>query len=76
MKKTHDYIHHYRGYWSDGGMCRIRIYRGRASPGGGLLAATRQREHLRHQHGRVPGRRGDRTARLAHASEVILHYPD
>jgi hypothetical protein len=27
MKKTHDYIHHYRGYWSDGGKCRIRMYR-------------------------------------------------
>ncbi len=27
MMKTHDYIHHYRGYWSDGGTCRIRIYR-------------------------------------------------
>ena len=26
MKKTHDYIHHYRGYRSDGGRCRIRIY--------------------------------------------------
>jgi hypothetical protein len=26
LKKTHDYIHHYRGYWSDGGKCRIRIY--------------------------------------------------
>ena len=26
MEKTHDYIHHYRGYWSDGGKCRIRIY--------------------------------------------------
>jgi len=25
--KTHDYVHHYRGYWSDGGKCRIRIYR-------------------------------------------------
>ena len=24
--KTHDYIHYYRGYWSDGGRCRIRIY--------------------------------------------------
>jgi hypothetical protein len=23
---THDYMHHYRGYWSDGGKCRIRIY--------------------------------------------------
>jgi hypothetical protein len=27
VKKTHDYIHHYRGYWSDGGKCRIRTYR-------------------------------------------------
>jgi hypothetical protein len=26
MKKTQDYIHHYRGYWSEGGKCRIRIY--------------------------------------------------
>ncbi len=24
--KTHDYIHRYRGYWSEGGKCRIRIY--------------------------------------------------
>ena len=24
--KTHDYIHYYRGYWSEGGKCRIRIY--------------------------------------------------
>jgi hypothetical protein len=23
---TQDYIHRYRGYWSDGGRCRIRIY--------------------------------------------------
>ena len=27
MKKTHDYVHRYRGYWSDGGRCGIRIYR-------------------------------------------------
>jgi hypothetical protein len=26
VKKTHDYIHYYRGYWSNGGKCRIRIY--------------------------------------------------
>jgi hypothetical protein len=26
VKKTHDHIHHYRGYWSDGGKCCIRIY--------------------------------------------------
>jgi protoheme ferro-lyase len=25
--KTHDYVHRYRGYWSDGDKCRIRIYR-------------------------------------------------
>ena len=27
MEKTQAYVHHYRGYWSDGGKCRIRIYR-------------------------------------------------
>jgi hypothetical protein len=27
VKKTHEYIHHCRGYWSEGGKCRIRIYR-------------------------------------------------
>ncbi len=27
MRKTHDYIHEYRGYWSEGGKCRVRIYR-------------------------------------------------
>ncbi|MDP9488529.1 MAG: hypothetical protein M3Q49_22550 [Actinomycetota bacterium] len=32
MKKTHDYAHRYRGYWSDGGRCRIRIYRGGGEP--------------------------------------------
>jgi hypothetical protein len=26
VKKTHDYIHQYRGYWSEGGKCRIRLY--------------------------------------------------
>jgi hypothetical protein len=26
VRKTHDYVHSYRGYWSDGGRCRIRIY--------------------------------------------------
>jgi hypothetical protein len=26
VKKTHNYIHHHRGYWSDGGKCRIRTY--------------------------------------------------
>ena len=27
MRKTHDYIHYYRGYWSEGGKCRISVYR-------------------------------------------------
>jgi hypothetical protein len=26
VKKTHNYIHYYRGYWSNRGKCRIRIY--------------------------------------------------
>ena len=25
--KTHDYVHYYRGYWSEEGKCRIKIYR-------------------------------------------------
>ncbi len=25
--KPHNYFHHYRGYWSVGGKCRIRICR-------------------------------------------------
>ena len=32
MKKTHDYVHFYRGYWSEGGRCRIRIYREEGRP--------------------------------------------
>ena len=27
VKKTNDHIHYYRGYWSNGGRCRILIYR-------------------------------------------------
>jgi hypothetical protein len=27
VKKNHDHVYHYRGYWSDGGKCCIRIYR-------------------------------------------------
>jgi hypothetical protein len=27
VKKTLDYVHHYRGYWSEGGRCRVRIFR-------------------------------------------------
>ena len=44
--------------------------RGRASPGGGLLAAARQREHLSDQHGRVPGCRGSKGAQAAHAADM------
>ena len=27
MRLEAGYVHHYRGYWSEGGKCRIRIYR-------------------------------------------------
>ncbi|MDP9456289.1 MAG: hypothetical protein M3Q49_09980 [Actinomycetota bacterium] len=32
MRKTHDYEHRYRGYWSDGGRCRMRIFRQEGEP--------------------------------------------
>ncbi len=32
MNQTHDYVYEYRGYWSDGGRCRIRVYRGEGEP--------------------------------------------
>jgi hypothetical protein len=32
VKETHDDLHHYRGYWSDGGVCRIRIYEEKGLP--------------------------------------------
>ena len=32
VRNTHDYPHRHRGYWSDGGRCRIRIYRGDGQP--------------------------------------------
>ncbi len=32
MVKIHDYTHHYRGYWSDGGKCRICIYQEDSHP--------------------------------------------
>jgi len=55
MKNTHDYIHHYRGYWSRGGKCRIRIYQedGRAPvivrsqlPDNDNISVTNMAEHL------------------------------
>jgi hypothetical protein len=52
VKKTHDYLHHYRGYWSEGGVCRIRIYQEKGLPPIYLLAATGEQQHLRDQHGR------------------------
>src|SRR5688500_3340016 len=24
--KTHEFLHRFRGYWSDGGICRIRVF--------------------------------------------------
>jgi hypothetical protein len=32
VKKTHDYVHYYRGYWSDGDKCRICIYTRSGAP--------------------------------------------
>jgi hypothetical protein len=32
VKRIHDYIHNYRDYWSEGGKCRIRIYREDGQP--------------------------------------------
>lgn len=26
LPKTHDYLHRYRGYWDDDGLCRIRVF--------------------------------------------------
>ncbi len=55
MKKTHDYVHRYRGYWSDGGKCRIRIYRGEGElpvvvcsqlPENGNTSVTNMAEYL------------------------------
>jgi hypothetical protein len=55
VKKTHEYIHYYRGYWSEGGKCRIRIYRedGRAPivicsqlPGNDNTSITNMAEYL------------------------------
>jgi hypothetical protein len=55
VKKTNDYVHRYRGYWSDGGRCRIRIYYedGRAPivicsqlPGNDNTSVTNMAEYL------------------------------
>ena len=32
MRKRHDYIHYYRGCWSNGGKCSIRIYTEQGCP--------------------------------------------
>jgi hypothetical protein len=32
VRKVQDVIYHYRGYWSDGGKCRIQIYREYGEP--------------------------------------------
>ena len=55
MRKMHDHIHHYRGYWSDGGRCRIRTYRGEGDspvavcsqpPDNGNTSVTNMAEYL------------------------------
>jgi hypothetical protein len=41
VKKTDNYVHYYRGYWSDRGKCRIRIYRKDVqSPSGVVMAPS------------------------------------
>jgi hypothetical protein len=30
--RTHDYIHHYHGYWRPGGLCRIQIFEAEGQP--------------------------------------------
>jgi hypothetical protein len=60
VRKTHDYIHHYRGYWSEGDR---------------WLAAVGQPEHQPYEHGRVPGGRGHRGALPAHALDLDRALP-
>ena len=77
MKKTHDYIHHFQRLlvrrWQ---VPHKDLPRGRASSSSDLLAAAGQRQHLRDQHGRVPGGGGHRGTRLAHASGVDRELPE
>ena len=32
MRKTHDYTHHYHGFWRPGGICHIEIYEAAEQP--------------------------------------------
>jgi hypothetical protein len=32
MRTTYDFVHYYRGYWSDEGKCRIRIHQDGRAP--------------------------------------------
>jgi hypothetical protein len=68
VKQTHDYVRRYRGYWWDGGRCRFRIYR---EEGGAPAVVCSQppdndNTSVTNIDGRVPGRRGRRTAFAAH----------
>jgi hypothetical protein len=58
VKKTYDYIHKYRGYWSDGGKCRIRIYHLHGAPEGEGPKGKRA-------YGKVPRNRGKNTTLIA-----------
>jgi hypothetical protein len=68
VKKIHDYVHHYRGYWSEGGKCRIRIYEDEAeSP---VVICSQLLDNVNtsiNEHGRVPSGGGDRRALPTHA---------
>jgi hypothetical protein len=52
------------------------LSRRRSGPGGDVLAAAGQRQHLRDQHGRVLGCGGHRGLRLPTPLVWIEHYPE
>ncbi len=77
MKKTHDYVHYYRGYWSDGGKCRISIYQEKGRdpvvicsqlPDNGNTSVTNMAEYLTAE---VIEKHG-----LATPLTWIEHYPE
>ena len=76
MEKSHDYIHYYRGYWSEGRKCRIQIYEGDGAYSRSYLRPPAgQREHQRDEHGRVPGNGGHRGTRSGYSPSVDRALP-
>jgi hypothetical protein len=70
MNMTRDYVHHYRGYWSDGGKCRIRIYWEDGHAPVVVCSQVPDNDNTSVTNGRVPGRGGDPGAQAAHANRV------